>query len=151
MGKVKFNNAIMKCKTFFILDRRYGCFTGYRIVAAPAVTASVMTAPPNEVEVITAMTGMDMACAGTVSHNGKVTSRANQAIITGGYDDDGHDGVGHGWDGYSRSVTDLKCLQTFSKFLLMPYDILLFDTFKFTCKTKIGINEMKTSEHDVSN
>jgi len=47
-------------------------------------------------------------------------------------------------------VTDLQCLQTFSKVMLVPYGNLFLDTFKFRCK-KIGINEMKTSEHDVSN
>jgi len=35
--------------------------------------------------------------------------------------------------------------------MFVPYGNLFFDTFKFRCKTKIGMNEMKTSEHDVSN
>jgi len=50
------------------------------------------------------MTEVDLTGAGAVSHNGEeVISRANQAIITGGCDDDGHVlvcWVGHGWDGY---------------------------------------------------
>jgi len=45
----------------------------------------------------------------------------------------------------TRSVTDLQCLQVFSKFMLVPSGNLFLDksTFKFRCKTKIGMNEMK--------
>jgi len=59
--------------------------------------------------------------------------------------------VGLGWDGYGRSVTDLQCLQTFSKLMMVPFGNSFFDTFKLKYKTQIGMNEMKTSEHDVSN
>jgi len=136
----------------FIPARQHGCFTGYQIVAAPAVTAPVMTAsaPPYEVEVITVMTGVDMTGAGVVSHNGKVISRANQAIITGRLWR-WRTWRGQSWLGRLRSVTDLQCLQTFSKLMLVPCGNLFFKTFKFRCETKIGMNEMKTSEHDVSN
>jgi len=49
------------------------------------------------------------------------------------------------------AVTDLQCLHTFSKLMLVPYGNVFLGTFKFRCKTKIGMNEMKTSEHDMSN
>jgi len=35
--------------------------------------------------------------------------------------------------------------------MLVPYGNLFFDTSKLRCETKIGMNEMKMSEHDVSN
>jgi len=33
----------------------------------------------------------------------------------------------------------------------MPYGNFFLDTFKFRCKTEIGMNELKTIEYDASN
>jgi len=65
-----------------------------------------------------------MTGVGVVSYNGEVISRANRVNISGVYG-----GVGHGWDGYGRSVIDLQCLQTFSKLMLESFGNLFFDTF----------------------
>jgi len=42
-----------------------------------------------------------MTGAGVVSHNGEAISGGESGDHNGAlYDDDGHDGVGHDWDGY---------------------------------------------------
>jgi len=106
-NQIKQSNS--EFQKLFILDRRYGCFTGYRIVAAPAVTALLWLPPPHEDEVITVMTRVGMTGAGVVSHNGEVIARVNQAIIIGRLwrwrTWRGRSGLGR-----LRSVTDLECL-----------------------------------------
>jgi len=60
-----------------------------------------------------------------------------------------HNRVGNGWDdcGLHRFTVPI---QTFSKSILMHCGNLFSVTYKFRSKTK-SMNEMKTSEHDMSN
>jgi len=93
---------------------------------------------------------VDMTGAGAVSHNGKVISGANPAIITGRLIMTMTDMAGSVMAG-TATICNRFTVPTnvWQVNVGAIYGNLFFDTFKFRCKTKIGMNEKKKSEHDM--